>query len=82
MALARAVAAAAGAECVLYNVLQGDTIEAAVGWLLPPSDVTPAPGTVTRAPSRHTFPPLLDARTIALRAVMSDAYSRTGRDRG
>ena len=36
-ALARAVAAAAGAECVLYNVLQGDTIEPAVGWLLPPA---------------------------------------------
>jgi hypothetical protein len=35
LALARAVAAAAGAECVLYNVLEGDTIEAAVGWLLP-----------------------------------------------
>ena len=34
--LARAVAAAAGAECVLYNVLEGDTIEAAVGWRLPP----------------------------------------------
>ena len=36
MALARAVGAAAGAECVVYNVLQGDTIEGAVGWLLPP----------------------------------------------
>jgi PAS domain S-box-containing protein len=35
--LARAVAAAAGAECVLYNVLEGDTIEAAVGWRLPPA---------------------------------------------
>ena len=35
MALARAVAAAAGAECVLYNVLRGDTIEAAVGWCVP-----------------------------------------------
>lgn len=37
LALARAVAAAAGAECVLYNVLNGDTIEPAVGWLLPSS---------------------------------------------
>jgi hypothetical protein len=37
MALARAVAAAADAECVLYNVLQGDTIEPAVGWLVPPA---------------------------------------------
>lgn len=36
MALARAVAVAAGAECVLYNVLRGDTIEAAVGWCVPP----------------------------------------------
>lgn len=36
MALARAVAAAAGVECVLYNVLEGDTIAAAVGWRVPP----------------------------------------------
>ena len=37
MDLARAVAAAAGAECVLYNVLRGDVVETAVGWRLPPS---------------------------------------------
>jgi PAS domain S-box-containing protein len=36
--LARAVAAAAGAECVLYDVLEGDTVEAAVGWRLPPAE--------------------------------------------
>jgi PAS domain-containing protein len=36
MALARAVADAAGAECVLYNVLRGDTIQPAVSWLVPP----------------------------------------------
>jgi hypothetical protein len=32
------VAAAAGAECVLYDVLEGDTVEAAVGWRLPPAE--------------------------------------------
>ena len=37
MALARAVAEAAGAECVLYNVQRGDAIESAVGWRLPPT---------------------------------------------
>jgi len=37
MALARAVADAAGAECVLYNVMRGDALETAVGWRLPPS---------------------------------------------
>jgi PAS domain S-box-containing protein len=37
MALARAVADAAGAECVLYNVQRGDAIESAVGWRLPPT---------------------------------------------
>jgi len=37
MALARAVADAAGAECVLYNVMHGDAVETAVGWRLPPS---------------------------------------------
>ena len=37
MALARAVADAAGAECVLYNVQRGDAIEQAVGWRLPPT---------------------------------------------
>jgi PAS domain-containing protein len=37
LALARAVASAADAECVLYNVLNGDTIEPAVGWRLPPA---------------------------------------------
>jgi len=36
MALARAVADAAGAECVLYNVVRGETVEAEVGWRLPP----------------------------------------------
>jgi PAS domain S-box-containing protein len=36
MALARAVADAAGAECVLYNVMHGDAVETAVGWRLPP----------------------------------------------
>ncbi|MCX6372448.1 MAG: PAS domain-containing protein [Actinobacteria bacterium] len=38
MALARAVADAAGAECVLYNVMRGDAVETAVGWRLPPPD--------------------------------------------
>ena len=38
MALAQAVADAAGAECVLYNVMRGEAIETAVGWRLPPSD--------------------------------------------
>jgi PAS domain-containing protein len=37
MALARAVADAAGAECVLYNVMRDDVVETAVGWRLPPS---------------------------------------------
>jgi len=37
MALARAVADAAGAECVVYNVMRGDAVETAVGWRLPPS---------------------------------------------
>ncbi len=37
MALARAVADAAGAECMLYNVQRGDAIEPAVGWRLPPT---------------------------------------------
>ena len=37
MALARAVADAAGAECVLYNVQRGEAIESAVGWRLPPT---------------------------------------------
>jgi PAS domain-containing protein len=37
MALARAVADAAGAECVLYNVQRGDAIESAVGWRMPPT---------------------------------------------
>jgi PAS domain-containing protein len=37
MALARAVADAAGVECVLYNVQRGDAIESAVGWRLPPT---------------------------------------------
>ena len=37
MALARAVADAAGAECVLYNVMRGEVVETAVGWRLPPS---------------------------------------------
>jgi hypothetical protein len=37
MALARSVAAVAAAECVHYNVLRGDTVEPAVGWLLPPA---------------------------------------------
>ena len=37
MALARAVAEAAGAECVLYNVQRGDAIESEVGWRLPPT---------------------------------------------
>jgi PAS domain-containing protein len=37
MALARAVADAAGAECVLYNVQRGDAVESAVGWRLPPT---------------------------------------------
>jgi len=37
MALARAVAEAAGAECVLYNVQRGEAIESAVGWRLPPT---------------------------------------------
>ena len=37
MALAKAVAGAAGAECVLYNVMRGDVVETAVGWRLPPS---------------------------------------------
>jgi hypothetical protein len=37
MALSRTVADAAGAECVLYNVLHGDAVETAVGWRLPPS---------------------------------------------
>src|SRR5665647_3466926 len=37
MALARAVADAAGAECVLYNVMRGEAVETAVGWRLPPS---------------------------------------------
>jgi PAS domain-containing protein len=37
MALAKAVADAAGAECVLYNVMRDDAMETAVGWRLPPS---------------------------------------------
>jgi len=37
MALAKAVAGAAGAECVVYNVMHGDVVETAVGWRLPPS---------------------------------------------
>jgi hypothetical protein len=37
MALARTVADAAGAECVVYNVMRGDVVETAVGWRLPPS---------------------------------------------
>ena len=37
MALAKAVADAAGAECVLYNVMRDDVMETAVGWRLPPS---------------------------------------------
>jgi len=37
MALARSVAEAAGAECVLYNVMRDDVVETAVGWRLPPS---------------------------------------------
>jgi PAS domain S-box-containing protein len=37
MALARAVADAAGAECVIYNVMRGENLETAVGWRLPPS---------------------------------------------
>ena len=37
MALAGAVADAAGAECVLCNVMHGDAVETAVGWRLPPS---------------------------------------------
>jgi hypothetical protein len=37
MALARAVADAAGAECVLYNIMRDDAVETAVGWRLPPS---------------------------------------------
>jgi PAS domain S-box-containing protein len=37
-ALARAVAAAAGTECVLYNVMRGEAVETTVGWRLPPSD--------------------------------------------
>ena len=37
MALAKAVAGAAGAECVVYNVMRGDVVETAVGWRLPPS---------------------------------------------
>jgi PAS domain S-box-containing protein len=37
MALAKAVADAAGAECVLYNVMRGEAVETAVGWRLPPS---------------------------------------------
>jgi PAS domain S-box-containing protein len=37
MALAKAVAGAAGAECVLYNVMRGEVVETAVGWRLPPS---------------------------------------------
>jgi PAS domain-containing protein len=36
MALARAVADAAGAECVLYNVMRNEAVETAVGWRLPP----------------------------------------------
>jgi len=36
MALAKTVADAAGAECVLYNVVRGETVEAEVGWRLPP----------------------------------------------
>ena len=31
------MAGAAGAECVLYNVMRGDVVETAVGWRLPPS---------------------------------------------
>ena len=38
MALARAVADAAGAECVVYNVMRGDVLETAVGWRLPPPE--------------------------------------------
>ena len=37
MRLARAVAEAGGAECVLYKVQRGDSIETAVGWRLPPA---------------------------------------------
>jgi len=37
MALATAVADAAGAECVVYNVMRHDAVETAVGWRLPPS---------------------------------------------
>jgi PAS domain-containing protein len=37
MALARAVADAAGAECFLYNVQRGDAIESSVSWRLPPA---------------------------------------------
>ena len=35
---AKAVADAAGAECVLYNVMRGETVETAVGWRLPPPE--------------------------------------------
>jgi PAS domain S-box-containing protein len=38
MALAKAVADAAGAECVLYNVMRDDVVETAVGWRLPPGN--------------------------------------------
>ena len=37
VALAREVAAAAGAECVSYTVRHGDVVEQAIGWRLPPS---------------------------------------------
>ena len=37
VALAQAVADAAGAESVLYNVMRGEVMETAVGWRLPPS---------------------------------------------
>ena len=36
MALPTSVADAAGAECVLYNVMRGEVLETAVGWRLPP----------------------------------------------
>jgi PAS domain-containing protein len=36
-ALARAVGAAAGAECVSYSVRRGDVVEKALGWRLPTS---------------------------------------------
>ena len=36
-ALARAVGAAAGAECVSYSVRRGDAVEKALGWRLPTS---------------------------------------------